>query len=113
MNNAACGEVRALNCRHYFFDRYVRFFQEHDKSINNLSEVMGWDVCGHADRDARSAVDYKVWYLGWEHLGLLGSLIKVGQKVHCFLIYIGKHLLCDLCQSCLCIPVCCCRVAVY
>ena len=41
----------------------VGFIDQLDESLANLPEIVGRDVCGHADRDAIGAIHEQVWEL--------------------------------------------------
>ena len=58
---------------------------------DHFPQVMGRDIGGHADGNAGSAVDQKIWKSGRQDHRLFFCFIKVGNKVHSVLINIRQH----------------------
>ena len=63
----------------------------HD-GVDDLAQVVGRDVGGHAHGDALGAVDQQVGEAGREHDGLLGGAVVVGDEVDGLLVDAGQHL---------------------
>ena len=62
------GEVRARNVLHQVIGCGVRMVDEVDRGVDDLAEVVGRDVGGHAHGDALAAVDQQVREPGRQHL---------------------------------------------
>ena len=56
-DDTLCGEVRALDVLHQIAEGGVRIVQHADAGANDLPQVVGRDVGGHAHGDAAGAVD--------------------------------------------------------
>ena len=91
-NNAPCGEVRALHMLHQVRERCLRVVQHADGGVDDLPQVVGRDICGHAHGDAGGAVDQQVGEPAGEHSRLLPALVEVGVPVHRVLLNISQHL---------------------
>ena len=60
--------------------------------VDDLAQVVGRDVRGHADGDPRAAVDEEVRELGRQDLGHGQALVVVGDEVDRVLLDVGQHL---------------------
>src|SRR4030042_899230 len=49
MDNAPCWKIRARYDCHQVFNPGLWIFKEHEKPANNLSKVVGRDICGHTN----------------------------------------------------------------
>jgi len=90
-DDAGSGEVRALDVFHQAGQVDVRVIDISDAAINDLAQVVGRDVGGHADCDTLTAVDQQVGEAAGQHAGLLLGLVKVGVPVDGVLLDIGQH----------------------
>ena len=70
--------------------------QHADAGVDDLGEVVGRDVGGHAHGDAAGPVHQQVREAGGEHSRLLPALVKVGVPVHGLLVDIPQHLVGNL-----------------
>jgi hypothetical protein len=91
-DDAAGGEVGRLHEVHQVVDGGFRVIDEVDHRVDDLAEVVRWDVRGHADRDALAAVDEQVRETRREHRGLLVAAVVVGDLVDGVLVDAGEHL---------------------
>ena len=91
-DDAGSGEVRALDVFHQAGQVDVRIVDIGDAAVNDLAQVVGRDVGGHADRNALTAVDQQVGEAAGQHAGFLLGLVKVGVPVDGVLLDIGQHL---------------------
>src|SRR5699024_6329705 len=65
--------------------------QHADGGVNDLPQVVGRDVGGHAHGDAGRAVDQQVGEARGEHPGLFQGLVEVGVPVHGVLVDVSQH----------------------
>ena len=79
----------------------LRVIQHADGGVDDLGEVVGRDVGGHAHGDTAGAVHQQVGEPGREHLGLLPGLVEVGVPVHGVLLDVPEHLVGDFAETCL------------
>ena len=68
----------------------VFLFQESLFRLDHLSQVMGGDAGGHANRNALGAVDQKIRDLHRKDQGLLLRFVKIRPEIHHVLIQIPK-----------------------
>ena len=61
------------------------------QASDDLPQVVGRDVGGHAHGDAGGAVDQQIGEAAGQHTGLLAALVKVGVPVHGVLLDIPQH----------------------
>ena len=78
-DEAARREVGTLHELHQVVGRGVGVVDEVDGGVDDLAQVVGRDVGGHADGDALAAVDQQVGEAGGQHDGLLGGAV-VGRR---------------------------------
>ena len=91
-DDAGGGEVRAFDMLHQAGQVDVRVFDIRHTAVDDLAQVVGRDVGGHADRDALAAVDQQVREAAGQNAGFLLRLIEVGVPVDGILVDIGQHL---------------------
>ena len=91
-DDAGGGEVRAFDMLHQAGQVDVRVFDIRHTAVDDLAQVVGRDVGGHADRDALAAVDQQVREAAGQDAGFLLRLIEVGVPVDGILVDIGQHL---------------------
>ena len=97
-DDAPGGEIGAVDVLHQVGEGTLRIVQHTDHGVDDLGEVVGRDVGGHAHGDAAGAIDQQVGEPGGEHLGLLPGLVKVGVPVHGVLLNVPQHLVGELGQ---------------
>ena len=85
-------EVRALDELHQIGDRAVRLTDQVDRRFDDLSEVVGRDVGGHAHRDAAGAVHQQVREPSGQDPRLLARLVEVGRVVDGVLLDVRQQL---------------------
>ena len=90
-DDAARGEVGCGDVVHQFVDRDVGIFDERDRAVDDLGEVMRRDIRRHADGDTVRAVDKQVGEARREHGGLHLVAVEVGEEIHRLLIEIAQH----------------------
>ena len=91
-DDAGGGEVRAFDMLHQAGQVDVRVFDIRHTAVDDLAQVVGRDVGGHADCDALAAVDQQVREAAGQNAGFLLRLIEVGVPVDGILVDIGQHL---------------------
>ena len=64
-----------------------------DAGIDDLPQIVGRDIGGHANGNAGGAVHQQVGEAGGEDPGLPSGLVKVGVPVHGFFVDIPEHFL--------------------
>ena len=95
-DDAAGGEVRALDVLHQVLERGLRVVDQADDAVDHLAQVVRRDVRGHAHGDAAGAVDQQVGVAAGHDRRLHERLVEVGHKVDGLLVQVGDHLLGDL-----------------
>ena len=98
-DNAAGGEVRAGNVLHQIGQCAFRVIQHADAGIDDLFQVVGWDIGGHAHGDAGGAVHQQIGESAGENPGLLAAFVEVGVPVHGVLVNVPEHLVGDFGKS--------------
>src|SRR5262245_17926004 len=83
-------KVRAGHDLHQRLDGRVRPVDQRDQRVHDLGEVVRRDVGGHADRDARRAVDQEIRNPRGQHDGLLLRLVEVRDEIDGILVDVGK-----------------------
>ena len=91
-DDGAGREVRARHDGHELICGGVRVVDEHARGLDGLAQVVRRDVCGHADGDARGAVDQQVGEARGQDLRLLEGLVVVGLPVHGVLLQVAQQL---------------------
>ena len=90
-DDAAGGEVGALDVLHQAGQVDVRIVDQGHRALDHLGQVMGRDVGGHAHGDAGGAVDQQVGEPAGQHGGLLLGLVEVQAEVHGVLLDVGEQ----------------------
>ncbi len=90
------GEVGALDVLHQVVQGGLPVVQHADGGVDDLPQVVGRDVGGHAHGDAAGAVHQQVGEAAGQHPGLLPALVEVGVPVHRLLLDVPEHLVGDL-----------------
>ena len=91
-DDALCGEVGALDVLHQVVEIRLRVIQHAHGGVDDLPQVVGRDVGGHAHGDAGGAVDQQVGEPGGQDPGLFPGLVEVGVPVHGVLVDVPEHL---------------------
>ena len=91
-DDALSGEVRSLDVLHQVAQLGLRVIQHADARTDDLPQVVGRDVGGHAHGDAGGAVHQQVGEPGGKDTGLLAGLVEVGVPVHGVLFDVPQHL---------------------
>ncbi len=91
-DDAAGGEVRALDELHEVVGRRLGVVDDVHGGVDDLAEVVRRDVGGHADGDAGGAVDQQVGHAAGQHRGLAPRLVVVGHQVDGVGVDVAQHL---------------------
>ena len=91
-DDAAGGEVGAFDVLHQAGQVQLGVVDEGHRPVDDLAEVVGRDVGGHAHGDAGGAVDQQVGEPAGQHGGLFFGLVKVETEVHRVLVDVGEQL---------------------
>ena len=86
------GKVRPLHVLHQVGQVGFGVVQHADRRVNDLPQVVGGDVGGHAHGDAGGAVHQQVGKPGGQHPGFPPALVEVGVPVHRLLLNVRQHL---------------------
>ncbi len=86
------GEVRALHELHEVVGSGLGVLEHVGDGVDDLTQVVGRDVGGHAHRDPLGPVHEEVGKARREHDGLLGRPVVVGDEVDGLLVDAGQHL---------------------
>ena len=89
---AAGGKVRSFDDLEQRLRLEVRIVDEGDEGVHQLAEIVGRDVGGHPDRDARGAVHQEVGHPAGQHDRLLHRLVEVGDEGHGLFVDVGEQL---------------------
>ena len=112
-DDALGGEVRSLDVFHQVGQGGVGIVQHADAGADDLPQVVGRDVGGHAHGDAAGAVDQQVGEPSGKDPGLFPALVEVGVPVHSILFDVPEHFVGDLAQTGLGVTVGCRGVAIH
>src|SRR5665213_1576090 len=91
IEKSASREVGPLHMLEHFSEAAVRIFHQGDGGVDDLGQIVGRNVGGHAHRDSVRPVDDQGWNPRGEHRGLVGCLIEVGRHIDGFHVDIGHH----------------------
>ncbi len=92
------GKIRPADLLHQLIDAGFLVVDQDDAGIDDLGQVVGRDIRGHAHRDAGRTVDQQVRKTGRQHQWLKLGFIIVGAEVHGFLVDVRQQLVRDLGQ---------------
>ena len=81
-DDASRGEVRAFDVGHQVLHGALRVVDHAHHAVDNLPQVVGRDVGGHAHGNAAGAVHQQVGEAAGQHRGLHEGFIEVGVEVH-------------------------------
>ena len=112
-DDALGGEVRSLDVFHQVGQGGVGIVQHADAGADDLPQVVGRDVGGHAHGDAAGAVDQQVGEPSGKDPGLFPALVEVGVPVHSILFDVPEHFVGDLAQTGFGVTVGCRGVAIH
>ena len=87
-HHAAGREVRAFDEFHQALDRDVRVVNLRADAVNDFAEIVRRNVRGHADGDARAAVDEQIGKRGGENRRLGAGFVVVGDEIHRVLVHV-------------------------
>ena len=89
-------KIRPLNILHQIAQFRLRILKDTDTGIDDLFEIVGWDIGGHTDGDTAGTVDQQIWKTGGKYPRLLPALIEVRVPVDSVFLNIPEHLVGDL-----------------
>ena len=89
--DAGGGEVRPRHQLHNLLQGGVGLAQQQRSGVENFGQVVGRDVGGHADGDARCPVDQQVGHAGGQHHRLAGGVVEIGSEVNRVLLNVGQQ----------------------
>ncbi len=104
-NKSTGREIRTGDHGHHFRQGDMRIAHHGDGGGDDLRQVVRRDVGGHADGDARTAVDEQIGNAGGQYLRLLFTVVEVGFEVDRFLVDVFEERGRDLGQTRFGIPV--------
>ena len=81
---------------HQGTDIEVGIVDQRHTRVDDLGEVVGWNIGRHADGDAGGTVDQQVRQAGREDRGLPFRFVVVGDEIDRFLVEVGEQLMSDL-----------------
>ena len=94
--NDACGrKIRALHEFQNLRELGGGIVDQGNGGVHDLSEVVGWNVCRHADCDAVRSVDQQVGNTRRKNRRLGGLFVKVRQELNRIFVDVGQHLFRD------------------
>jgi hypothetical protein len=91
VDDAGGGEVRTRHVLHQAGERDRRIIQQRHAGIDDLAEIVRRDVGGHADGDARGAVDQQVRHPCGQHRRLLLALVVIRREVDGLAVDVGQQ----------------------
>ncbi len=91
-DDPAGGEVGALDVAHQALDLDLGIVDVGDRGVDHLAQVVRRDVGGHADRDARGAVDEQVGEARGQHQRFALGAVVVGHEVDGVHVEVAQHL---------------------
>ena len=112
-NQTASREIRSLNNSHQLLYRSLRIVNKHQNTINNLTHIMRRNIGSHTYRNTRCTVNQQLWELGWQYRRFLQGFIVVWYKIHCVLINILQHQLCNFGHTHLSVTHSCWRITIH
>ena len=95
-DDAAGGEIRTLDMLHQVVQACVRIIHQADGGVDNLRQVMGRNVGGHAHGDAGGAVNQQIGETAGQHGGLHQRFIKVWHEIDGILVDLANQAQGDL-----------------
>ena len=99
VDGAAGGEVGTGDQSQQLFEGDLRVLDGGDDAVDDLGQVVGRDIGGHADGDAGGAVDQQVGELGRQNRRLLHLVVVVGSHVDGLFFQIVEQLVGELAQA--------------
>ncbi len=92
VDEAGGGEVRPLDDGQNLFELGLGLFHQQNGGGDNLGEIVGRDVGGHADGDSIGAVDEQGGNARGQDGGLDRGVVEVGDEVDRVLVDVGQQL---------------------
>ncbi len=101
----ARGEIRALNADHQFgkklFSYDLGVSKREQSRVRDLTEIVRWDVRGHAHGDSHGAINQQIRKAGRKNGGFLSTTVVVVLEVDGVFFDIAHHLESKRCHLCL------------
>src|SRR6202167_4996437 len=95
VNVTGGGKIGARDELHDFFQVGFGFFDQHDRGFNDFFQVVRRNVGGHADGDARGAVDEQAGNPRGQDDGFFFAFIEVGNELDGFFFDVREHFFSD------------------
>ena len=95
IDQAGGGKIGSRNQLDQLGDPQVRVVQQRQAGIDDLAQVMGRDIGGHADRDARRTVDQQLRQARRQDGRFVLGFVVVGDEIHCLHVDVGQQFLRD------------------
>ena len=113
VDDAGRREVRTRHQLHQVSQPDVGFLDYRETCVDDLGEIVRWDVGGHAHRNARGAVDQQVGDPGRQYRRLHFLAVIVRDEIDCGLVDIRQQFTGDALETALRIAHGCRRVAIH
>ena len=113
VNDGGGGEIRTFDVFHQFIHRAVGVIHAVIHRVDDLAEVVRWNIGRHADRNADAAVDQQVREAAGQNRRLLQTVIEVGHHGNDVLVEIPHHFVGNAVEPRLGVTVCGRRVTVH
>ena len=84
---------------HEVSQRRLRIVQNAQTGVDDLGEVMRWDIGRHTDGDTRRAVDQQIREAGRQNERFLAAFVEVRHPLHRFLVDVAQHLVGELAHT--------------
>ena len=85
-DEAAGGEIGTLHILHDLGELCAGVLNQVDGRVDDLGEVVRWEVRRHPDRDAARPVDQQIRHSGWQDFRFLLAIVIVGFEIDSFLV---------------------------
>ena len=82
VDGSVCREVRTFDVFHKLGNGTLGVIHTVDSGVNDLTEIVGRDICRHTDSDSDSSIYKEVREAGGKNAGLSSSVIEVRHKVN-------------------------------
>src|SRR5690606_542854 len=91
VDDGAGGKIRPRNVLHQLVDGQLGIVDQGEGAVDHLGQVVGWNIGGHAHRDAGGAIDQQVGNPGGHHLGNLLLAVVVVHPVDGLLVQVRQQ----------------------
>src|SRR5260370_1428134 len=77
---------------HHFFQSRIGLFNQQNRRVHDLAQVVRRDVRGHANSDAARAIDQQIRDTRRKHYGFFARLIEVWNEIDGFFFQVGENI---------------------